>query len=120
MASAVASGWRAAILDVVARLVLVFAVLAFAPACSSNCQQLCTSWYDYQRDVCGQLNTDDDRVTCISDYRASQSTDAELGSCVDLVPEVNALRAAGDDSCCAWTLNTCLASGDDDDSSTAR
>ncbi|MCO4770672.1 MAG: hypothetical protein KDA24_11630 [Deltaproteobacteria bacterium] len=94
--------------------------LLFAPGCSSNCQQLCTAWYDYQRDVCGQVNTDDDRVTCISDYRASQSTDQELSDCSERISEVNSLRSASDASCCTWDLGSCPSSGDDDDSAKRR
>jgi len=96
-------------------LVLLGALL-LSSGCSTDCQRLCTAWYDYQRDVCGLVNLDDDRVTCISDYRASQSSDAELTACADVIGDVTDLRANGDDSCCAATVGECSLDGGDDDS----
>ncbi len=103
-----------------ARAVLVLFALAVSPACSTDCQRLCTAWYDYQRDVCGQVNTDDDRVTCISDYRRSNSTPDELAACASRIGDVNALRTTADPSCCSWDADTCPPGGDDDDSAVAR
>ena len=90
--------------------------LCFASACSTECQQLCTAWYDYQRDVCGKVNLDDDRVTCISDYRRSQSSEGELLLCEARIPDVVALRSSGDDRCCDWTVGECPDDAGDDDS----
>jgi hypothetical protein len=95
---------------------LILVALGGASGCSTNCQQLCTAWYDYQRDVCGAVNLDDDRVTCISDYRRSQSSTSELSACAARIPDVTALRAAGDDRCCTWTIDQCPEPGGDDDS----
>jgi len=103
-----------------ARAFVVVLLLATAPACSTDCQRLCTAWYDYQRDVCGQVNTDDDRVTCISDYRRSNSTTEELAACADRIGEVQALRNVADASCCTWDVDSCPTGGDDDDSAVAR
>lgn len=105
---------------VLLRAVVASLALAVAPACSTDCQRLCTAWYDYQRDVCGQVNTDDDRVTCISDYRRSNSTTDELAACADRISEVNVLRSTADASCCSWDAETCPPGGDDDDSSVTR
>ena len=96
--------------------------LALGGGCSSECQQLCTAWYDYQRDVCGAVNTDDERVTCISDYRRSRTSEDELNDCATRIPQVREMRSSQDAACCTWDLGTCpTGQGDDDDSAaTAR
>jgi hypothetical protein len=94
--------------------------LVFGSGCSSECQQLCTAWYDYQRDTCGAVNTDDERVTCISDYRRSRTSEEELSDCSTRVTEVRTMQSAGDGSCCSWNLATCPAGQDDDDSATVE
>ena len=91
--------------------------------CSTDCQRLCTSWYDYQRDVCGFALSDDARVTCITDYRLSRTTGAELDECAGRIAEVEAMASARDAACCTWDLESCpTRPGDDDDSAatTAR
>ncbi len=92
----------------------------FGSGCSSECQQLCTAWYDYQRDTCGAVNTDDERVTCISDYRRSRTSEEELSDCSARVTEVREMQSAGDGSCCFWNLATCSPGQDDDDSATVE
>ena len=94
--------------------------LLAGPGCSTNCQQLCTAWYDYQRDVCGFALSDDARVTCISDYRLSRTTTDELAECSGRIVEVEAMASARDATCCTWDLGSCPTTpGDDDDSAAA-
>ena len=100
-------------------LVGVAALGVLASACSTECQRLCTAWYDYQRDVCGVVQTDDARVTCIADYRLSRTTPDELTECSARMDEVRALGAARDGSCCSWDRDDCPPGPDDDDSAGA-
>ena len=102
--------------------VVVVAGLWSGAGCSSECQRLCTAWYDYQRDTCGAVNTDDERVTCISDYRRSRTSGDELIDCGTRILEVRAMRSDRDASCCTWDLQTCPTrqADDDDSAATAR
>ena len=89
-----------------------------ASGCNTECRNLCTAWYDYQRDVCRVLDTDDDRVRCISDYRGSRVSDEELAQCTDRELRVEDIAALepdqGRDCLCDGDESDCP--GDDDDS----
>jgi hypothetical protein len=89
-----------------------------ASGCNTECRNLCTAWYDYQRDVCQVLDTDDDRVRCISDYRGSRVSEGELAQCVDQELRVEQIAALepddGRDCLCDGDESDCP--GDDDDS----
>jgi len=78
--------------------------LFLGSACESECQEFCTTWFDYKQDICGALDTDDARVLCIADYRGHLVADEERDVCADLVAEVEALSASSDqatrESCC--------------------
>lgn len=104
---------RVSILGLLAAL-----VLALGSGCNTECRSLCTAWYDYQRDVCQVLDTDDDRVRCISDYRGSRVSDEELAQCVDREVQVEEIAALepdeGRDCLCDGDESDCP--GDDDDS----
>ena len=84
-------------------------VLLLASACDTECQEFCTAWFDYKQDVCGELDNDDARVSCIADYRGHLVADEERDVCEDLVAEVEALRSSTDrtarESCCG--TNSC-------------
>ena len=80
-------------------------VLAFG-ACRTECRTLCTDWYDYQRDVCGVVEADDERIRCIADYRARLVTDEELLLCQEEIAELQ--RVGSLDS----PERTCLCDGD--------
>ncbi len=96
------------------------ASLVLGSGCSSECQRLCTAWFDYQRDTCKAVNTDDERVTCISDYRQSRTSDEENADCTARVTQVRAMHSAQDGSCCSWDLAACPPGEDDDDSAPAE
>jgi hypothetical protein len=103
---------------------LVLAVLsAVAAGCSSECRLLCAEWYDYQRDVCGVVDTEDLRVTCVADYATPLGTSGELRECQVRRRELAALRRFRDDTlqeaCCTWDADACgiLDRGPDDDDS---
>jgi hypothetical protein len=86
---AVTAGLRAAI------LLLVMA----CAGCSTECQLLCTAWYDYQLQACGAFDVDDERVRCISDYSTRLATESELAECTERTGQVQAL-GSDDPSCC--------------------
>ncbi len=90
-------------------------LLATASGCSQECLTLCNVWFDYQRDVCGETEVEDERVGCISDYRSGQATEAESTQCAARAAEIEALTDA---SCCAGAVSTCdsIVGADDDDS----
>lgn len=74
--------------------------------------------------MCGTVDTDDERVRCIADYRASKVTDEELIECAESESELIAISEldAPDNAClCDGDQADCpeLDSGDDDDSATA-
>ena len=79
-------------------------VLLLASACDTECQEFCTAWFDYKQDVCGELDNDDARVSCIADYRGHLVADEELEGCTDLIAQVETLRTSNDpltrESCC--------------------
>ena len=77
--------------------------------CRTECRSLCTAWYDYLRDVCQELDTDDDRVRCISDDRASRVSDDELGLCAEEETEIDEVAKL------PATERGCLCDGDDSD-----
>lgn len=83
--------------------------------CSQECLSLCNVWFDYQRDVCGETEVEDERVVCISDYQSGQATEAEATQCAARAAEIEALS---DDSCCAGSTASCasIVGADDDDS----
>lgn len=88
------------------RAVVLLLVLASA-GCSTECQLLCTSWYDYQLQACGVVDVDDERVRCISDYNTRLVTQGELDECTERIEQVEALDS-GDESCCPGsTAGTC-------------
>jgi hypothetical protein len=94
---------------------------SFLLGCSPQCQKLCTDWFDYRSNVCNEFNLEDDRVTCIADYRRRSVSDDELTQCEQQRVEVRALLAAKDDRCCgedAGQPPECSGAviGDDDDS----
>jgi hypothetical protein len=93
---------------------LVLLVLLSGLGCNTECRSLCTTWYDYLRDVCVELDTDDDRVRCISDYRASRVSTAELDQCKEQAEHVADLDEAEDDLLCPRETDP---DDDDDDSS---
>ena len=97
-------------------LALILLLLGSAGCSRQECQRLCTAWYDYQRDVCGQLDNDDQRVTCVSDYRPGRTTDEEVADCAERRVEVAALRANNDATCCTWGVDDCPFGAGDDDS----
>ena len=84
-------------------------VLLLASACDTECQEFCTTWFDYQQDICGEIDTEDARILCIADYRGHLVAAEERDACQDLVAEVEALRSSTDrqqqESCCAG--NSC-------------
>ena len=92
---AVTAGLRAAL------LLLVLASMG----CSTECQLLCTSWYDYQLQACGVVDVDDERVRCISDYSTRLVTEDELAECAERIEQVEALDSA-DESCCSGAATT--------------
>jgi hypothetical protein len=86
-------------------------------SCDSDCQRLCSAWYDYRRDVCQAADTDDDRARCVADYRRGRFTEAEAAACrvrVDAIAAVRQRPASERDACCEWDDAACV--GDDDDS----
>lgn len=81
------------------RAALLLLVLACA-GCSTECQLLCTTWYDYQLQACGvAVDVDDERVRCISDYSTRLVTEDELTECTERIEQVEAL-GSDDESCC--------------------
>lgn len=107
----------------VAALIALLLLVATS-GCRTECRSLCTAWYDYQRDVCGTVDADDERIRCIADYRASKATDAELIECAEAEDELEEISELDDPD------NACLCdgdgadcpqpgAGDDDDSATA-
>jgi hypothetical protein len=103
-------------------VLMLLLLLTIASGCRTECRSLCTAWYDYQRDVCGMVDEDDERIRCIADYRADIVTDEELVECAErqvevedigrLDPPDNACLCDGDSADCPQ------AAGDDDDSAT--
>ena len=87
------------------RAALLLLVLACA-GCSTECQLLCTTWYDYQLQACGVLvDVDDERVRCISDYGTRLVTEDELVECTERTEQVQAL-GTDDQSCCPGATST--------------
>ena len=77
-----------------------FLVLLLASTgCSTECQQLCSDWYDYQTGNCGSVDVDDERVRCISDYASRLVSEAELVECTGRMEQISGLES-GDSSCC--------------------
>ena len=97
-------------------------LLTATSGCRTECRSLCTAWYDYQRDVCGMVDADDERIRCIADYRANKVTDGELVECAEaqvevedigqLDPPANACLCDEDSADCPQVT------ADDDDSAT--
>ncbi len=95
-------------------------------ACDSDCRLLCGEWYDYQRDICGVVDTEDPRVTCVADYKSGAAADEELAQCRVRRRELTAMRRhpehAVQQACCTWDEDACNLLDDDpvedDDSST--
>lgn len=87
----------------------MFLILLSSLGCSTECRSLCTTWYDYLRDVCQELDTDDDRVRCISDYRASRVSDVELDQCSEQTVHIAEISELPDGQ------RECLCDGDDSD-----
>lgn len=93
-------------------------ILLSPVGCATECRSLCTAWYDYLRDVCQELDTDDDRVRCISDYRSSRVSDVELGQCTEQavrIAELSELPEGQRECLCDGDASDCDG-GDDDDS----
>jgi hypothetical protein len=82
----------------------VAVVLFLGTACDTECQEFCTTWFDYQQDMCGVIDTEDARVLCIADYRGHLVADEERDVCTDLVQQVEALRSSTD---CATRQSYC-------------
>ena len=89
---------------------------ALLSGCSQDCRITCTAWFDYQRDVCGVLDTDDERVRCISDYTSSATTETEQTQCREQTEAIEALTVSEDTACCDSSDPACTLRGDDDDS----
>jgi hypothetical protein len=104
-------GWSAPL-----RIVLLAALLPALSACRAECRNLCSDWYDYQRDFCGDFDTGDGRVQCVADYRAVVASDEELAQCESRSEQIEELRAGDDDCLCHFPPEQCLALGGDDDS----
>jgi|GEM_PF-2517228 hypothetical protein len=89
---------------------LAVASLLLTSACDTSCQEFCTAWFDYRQDVCGELDTDDARISCIADYRGHLVADEEQAVCTDLSAEVESLRNSSDpatrQSCCETSTCT--------------
>ncbi len=96
------------------RVLALLLLVVVAAGCSTECRSLCSTWFDYLRDVCQELDTDDDRVRCISDYRASRVSDEELGKCEERDEELRAIAARGDPCLCDGDDSDCSGSDDDD------
>ncbi|MEE2829616.1 MAG: hypothetical protein VX498_10540 [Myxococcota bacterium] len=103
-------------------VVLALLLLLVTSGCRTECRSLCTAWYDYQRDVCGVVDTDDERVRCIADYKASKVTDAELVECVESqidLAEISALPEPDNACLCDEDRDDCpLSDAGGDDSAT--
>lgn len=105
-------------LDVLRTLAIL---LSFAAGCRADCRTLCSEWYDFQRDVCGVVDTTDQRVGCIADYRSAGLSDEEQDACVVARVQLATLRDRGTDDqktqCCQWDAAQCdLRDAVDDDS----
>ena len=88
------------------RAALLLLVMACA-GCSTECQLLCTAWYDYQLQACGVFDVDDERVRCISDYSTRLVTVDESTECAERIEQVEALDS-NDESCCPGaSTSTC-------------
>jgi len=85
--------------------------LALGAGCRSECRDLCTRWYDYQQDICGDLDTEDVRVQCLADYRSGQVSDEELAECLTTTEQIEHLRDLEDSqaraACCDPTAAEC-------------
>ncbi len=78
----------------------VFLVALFvSTGCSTECQELCSDWYDYQASNCGIVDVDDERVRCISDYATRLVSEEELAECTDRIGQISGLES-GNSSCC--------------------
>ena len=77
-------------------VLLLIGSLLLASGCDSPCQELCTSWFDYQQDVCGTIDTDDARVACISDYRDHLVAEEETAACAERIDQLETLRTESD------------------------
>ncbi len=86
-------------------------VVLLSIGCGNECRDLCTAWYDYRRDFCGELDSDDERIRCLADYQESQVTSAALAECSERVQTLNALRDGNDSeaqaACCNWQDPAC-------------
>tara|TARA_B100000029_G_C17365497_1_gene884127 strand:- start:501 stop:857 length:357 start_codon:yes stop_codon:yes gene_type:complete len=85
--------------------------LALSTGCRSECRDLCTRWYDYQQDICGDLDTEDVRVQCLADYRSGQVSEDELLECATIIEQISDLRDLEDSqaraACCDPTTAEC-------------
>jgi|GEM_PF-4011986 len=79
-------------------------LLLLTTGCGSECRTLCAEWFDYQEDVCGVLDLNDERVSCIADYSARLVSDDETTECVQRRTELTTLTAEADSTtrqaCC--------------------
>ncbi len=88
------------------RAALLLLVMTCA-GCSTECQSLCTVWYDYQLQACGVADVDDERVRCISDYSTRLVTEDELAECTTRTGQLNALGTANQSCCPGATTTAC-------------
>lgn len=96
------------------RLIASALLIAGLAGCQPQCGELCTDWYDYRRDVCGDHDLDDERATCINDYRGALVSDAESEQCEERSVVLGQMRAAGDCCACDDPDPSCCPDGDDD------
>lgn len=112
---------RARVLDVWS-IALRSGFLIAAAGCQGECRTLCTEWYDFQRDQCGVVDTSDQRVRCIADYRTSSVSSGEESECVEVRSQLAYLVTNGTEAqreqCCTWDAEACdlRATTADDDS----
>ena len=79
-------------------------LLLLATGCNNECRNLCADWFDYQQDVCGQLDLNDERVSCIADYTQRLVGDDELDECATRRDDLADVRGQSDttarQACC--------------------
>lgn len=82
-------------------------LLLLQVGCATECRDLCTAWYDYRTDVCGELQVDDDRVACIADYTTRLVDRAERDECSERRDDLRAVRDGDDPQACCPGSDGC-------------